>query len=236
MNRSGVIWRASSASLNSPTFSSTNSRGGPPFRGRLLRDVDRVLVGARQEARVVAEHPVPACDCVGADHLEQRVEAGPVVRRRRSRWSGSSGGAPRSTWAAHCARPISAPRGAPRRLPEPARQCGPHGSVMRRRGFARAEPSRGPPRARPGPQPLPRPATPRSGVLAIHARAISNSTVEHVLEDREGMIAQTQRPPARWSRDPRPRGRAARCRASPARRSRAARPPGSPPSSASAGR
>ncbi len=42
-------------------------------------DVDRVLVGAGQEARVVAEHTVPARDDVGSDDLVQRVQAGSVV-------------------------------------------------------------------------------------------------------------------------------------------------------------
>ena len=44
-----------------------------------LGDVDRVLVGAGQEARVVAEHPVPARDDVGADDLVEGVQARLVV-------------------------------------------------------------------------------------------------------------------------------------------------------------
>jgi hypothetical protein len=58
------------------TFSSTNSRVGTALVDGGLGDVDRVLVGAGQEPRVVAEHPVPARDRVGADDLVQRVHAG----------------------------------------------------------------------------------------------------------------------------------------------------------------
>ena len=50
-----------------------------PGRGR-LGDVDAVLVGAGQETRLVALHPVPAGDRVRSDDLEQGVEAGAVVR------------------------------------------------------------------------------------------------------------------------------------------------------------
>ena len=50
-----------------------------------LGDVDRVLVGAGQEARVVADHPMPARDHVGADHLVQRVDAGLGVGVRDGR-------------------------------------------------------------------------------------------------------------------------------------------------------
>ena len=50
-----------------------------------LGDVDRVLVGAGQEPRVVAEHPVPAGDRVGADHLVQGVQARLVVGVRDRR-------------------------------------------------------------------------------------------------------------------------------------------------------
>ena len=52
---------------------------------RRLGDVDRVLVGAGQEARVVAQHPVPAGDGVGADDLVQRVQPGLVVGVRDGR-------------------------------------------------------------------------------------------------------------------------------------------------------
>ena len=50
-----------------------------------LGDVDRVLVGPGQEARVVAEHPMPAGDRVGADDLVQRVQARLVVGVRDGR-------------------------------------------------------------------------------------------------------------------------------------------------------
>ena len=46
---------------------------------RALGDVDGVLVGAGQEPRVVADHPVPAGDDVGADDLVERVQARLVV-------------------------------------------------------------------------------------------------------------------------------------------------------------
>ena len=85
MNRSGEIASASSAALNSATFSSTNVARRPALVDRRLGDVDRVLVGAGQEPRVVAEHPVPARDRVGADDLVQRVETGLVVGVRDRR-------------------------------------------------------------------------------------------------------------------------------------------------------
>ena len=85
MNRSGLIARASSAALKSATFSSTNVARRPPSSIAALGDVDRVLVGAGQEARVVAAHPVPARDHVRPDHLVQGVEAGLVVRVRDGR-------------------------------------------------------------------------------------------------------------------------------------------------------
>ena len=44
-----------------------------------LGDVDRVLVRAGEEPRVVADHPMPANDRVGADHLVERVQARLVV-------------------------------------------------------------------------------------------------------------------------------------------------------------
>ena len=47
--------------------------GGP------VSDVERMLVGAGQESRVVALHPVPARDRIGPDDLVQRVQAGLVV-------------------------------------------------------------------------------------------------------------------------------------------------------------
>ncbi len=42
-------------------------------------DVDRVLVGAGQEAGLIADHAVPARDDVGPDDLVEGVQAGPVV-------------------------------------------------------------------------------------------------------------------------------------------------------------
>ncbi len=59
--------------------------GRASFIDRGLRDVDRVLVGPGQEARVVALHPVPARDHIGADHLVQRVHARLRVRVRDGR-------------------------------------------------------------------------------------------------------------------------------------------------------
>ena len=50
--------------------------------GRGLGDVHRVLVGAGQEPRVVAEHAVPARDDVRPDDLVHGVQAGGVVRVR----------------------------------------------------------------------------------------------------------------------------------------------------------
>src|SRR5439155_17642775 len=44
-----------------------------------LGDVDGVLVGAGQEAGLVALHSMPAGDHVGPDHLVQGVQAGLVV-------------------------------------------------------------------------------------------------------------------------------------------------------------
>ncbi len=52
---------------------------GAPLVDRALGDVDRMLVGARQEPRLVALHPVPARDHVRADHLVQGVQARLVV-------------------------------------------------------------------------------------------------------------------------------------------------------------
>ena len=83
--------RASSAALNSADLLVDELAGRPALVDGRLGDVDRVLVGAGQEARVVAEHPVPARDRVGADHLVQGVQAGLVVGVRDRRWSGSSG-------------------------------------------------------------------------------------------------------------------------------------------------
>ena len=48
--------------------------------GRGECDVDRVLVRAREEARVVALHPPVTGDRIGADHLVERVQTRPVVR------------------------------------------------------------------------------------------------------------------------------------------------------------
>ena len=42
-------------------------------------DVDRVLVGAGQEADLVAAHAAPTGDGIGADHLIERVQARLVV-------------------------------------------------------------------------------------------------------------------------------------------------------------
>ena len=80
MNRSGLIPSAASATLKKPTFSSTKARVRPALVDGALGDVDRVLVGPGQEPRVVAEHPVPARDDVGADDLVERVQARLVVR------------------------------------------------------------------------------------------------------------------------------------------------------------
>ena len=63
------------------------------------RDVHRVLVGAGEEARVVAAHPVPAGEDVRGDDLVQRVQAGPVVRvgdRGREVVASAVGHGPRS--------------------------------------------------------------------------------------------------------------------------------------------
>ena len=45
-----------------------------------LGDVDRVLVGAGQEPRVITLHPMPARDHIRADHLVQGVHTGLRVR------------------------------------------------------------------------------------------------------------------------------------------------------------
>jgi hypothetical protein len=66
------------AALNSSTFSSTNAFGERPSSFPHL-DVHRVLVGPGEEARVVADHPVPTGDGVGADHLVERMDAGLAV-------------------------------------------------------------------------------------------------------------------------------------------------------------
>src|ERR1035437_9077448 len=47
--------------------------------GRPLGDVDRMLVRAGQKASLIALHPMPACNHVGADHLIEGVQAGLVV-------------------------------------------------------------------------------------------------------------------------------------------------------------
>ena len=54
----------------------------PTFVQRALGDVDRVLICPGQEARLIALHPVPACDDVRPDHLVQGVQARLVVRVR----------------------------------------------------------------------------------------------------------------------------------------------------------
>ena len=82
MNRSGAIASASSAVLEQRRPSRRRTRAGPALLGGRLGDVHRVLVGAGQEARVVADHPVPARDHVRPDHLVQGVQAGLVVRVR----------------------------------------------------------------------------------------------------------------------------------------------------------
>ena len=80
MKRSGEMPRASSASLNSDDLLVDELARRPALVDRGLGDVDRMLVGAGQEPRVVALHPMPARDDVGADHLVQGVHAGLRVR------------------------------------------------------------------------------------------------------------------------------------------------------------
>ena len=58
-------------------------------------DVDRVLVGAGQEAGVVADHAVPAGDDVGADDLVEGVQARLVVG------VGDGGGQVEAAWFGH---------------------------------------------------------------------------------------------------------------------------------------
>ena len=48
-------------------------------------DVDRVLVGAGQEADLVPAHAAPAGDGIGADHLIERVQARLVIGIRDGR-------------------------------------------------------------------------------------------------------------------------------------------------------
>ena len=107
MNRSGVIARAVSAVLNMRDLlvHELARRAGLVDGG--LGDVDRVLVGARQEPRVVAEHPVPAGDRVGADDLVQGVQARLVVgvRDRRGQVVAGSVGHGRRMVAGRPSRP-----------------------------------------------------------------------------------------------------------------------------------
>ena len=50
-----------------------------PLLQRSCGDIDRVLIGPRQEAHLVAPHAAPTRDHIGPDHLIERVEAGLVV-------------------------------------------------------------------------------------------------------------------------------------------------------------
>ena len=50
-----------------------------PLLQRSCGDIDRVLIGPRQEAHLVAPHATPARDHVGPDHLIERVQARLVV-------------------------------------------------------------------------------------------------------------------------------------------------------------
>ena len=80
MNRSGAIeQRVLGVREQRDLLVDERRAASRPSSTRALGDVDRVLVGAGQEARVVALHPVPAGDDVGPDHLVQGVQAGLVV-------------------------------------------------------------------------------------------------------------------------------------------------------------
>ncbi len=79
MNRSGAMARAVLGGMEQgDLFVDELARRSALVDGR-LGDVDRVLVSAGQEAGVVADHPVPARDRVGRDHLVQGVQTGLVV-------------------------------------------------------------------------------------------------------------------------------------------------------------
>ncbi len=152
MNRSGAISRAASADVNSCDLLVDEGARRRPSLGRLLGDVDRVLVGPGQEARVVPDHPVPARDHVGADHLVQRVQAGPVVgvgdRRGQVEAVGRRHGRPMVAGAD--GRPDRAPdvrRRSPPRCRRRRRRPHPRSGRPRRpRHRRRSRPHRGPPR------------------------------------------------------------------------------------------
>ena len=50
-----------------------------PLFQRSCGDIDRVLIGPRQEAHLVTPHATPSRDHIGPDHLIERVQAGLVV-------------------------------------------------------------------------------------------------------------------------------------------------------------
>ena len=97
MNRSGLIEQRVLGGLEEADLLVDELARAAALVDGALGDVDRVLVRAGQEPRVVALHPVPARDDVRADHLVQGVQAGLVVgvgdRRGQvvdgQAWSGS---------------------------------------------------------------------------------------------------------------------------------------------------
>ena len=107
MNRSGVIARAVLGRLEQRDLLVDELARRAALVDGGLGDVDRVLVGAGQEPRVVAEHPVPARDRVGADDLVQGVEARLVVgvRDRRGQVVAGSVGHGRRMVAGRPSRP-----------------------------------------------------------------------------------------------------------------------------------
>ena len=98
MNRSGLIPSASSAALNRATFSSTKSLGALPSSAARMGDVDRVLVGAGQEAR--RRRPSSGASGRWRRRRSPRTACGcrACCWRRRSRSSGNSGQAWVESW------------------------------------------------------------------------------------------------------------------------------------------